>query len=180
MTRDVAIRQVFDWFNANDGSDRPFAGLPIVAGVNTLIGGSLSSPNAIEYAAGVSRLLGERGNRFEPICHDPGYANPVTSVEYYFFDRDAYRTETQYRTDLSVDYQHRVGGREDVFFHAEVLNVFNQFQLCGCGSTVFNHGGGTMCGRSTMAFDGSEFRDDASHSTRSRRRRCKKSTGLQR
>ena len=30
----------------------------------------------------------------------------------------------------------------DVFFHAEVLNVFNQYQLCGCGGTVFNNGGG--------------------------------------
>jgi Carboxypeptidase regulatory-like domain/TonB dependent receptor len=308
VTPDVAIRQVFDWFNANGGSNRPFAGPPIVAGVNTLIGDSLSSPNAIEYAAGVSRLLGERGSiradwvfrdfndfyvsrtdlttgkttdalgrvyditlventndlerryqagtfqatyRFAsnveiggnytlsrtwgnfdgenptsgpikgellsypeyrearwnapdgnlgtdqrhrariwgvyrvPLGGDagsldigvvegmasgtpytfggatdqapgtgvgridssrfvanPGYANPVTSVEYYFFDRDAYRTEAQYRTDLSVNYQHRVGGRADVFFHAEVLNVFNQFQLCGCGGTVFNNGGG--------------------------------------
>jgi hypothetical protein len=29
-----------------------------------------------------------------------------------------------------------------VFFHGEVLNIFNQFQLCGCGGTVFNNGGG--------------------------------------
>ena len=31
-------------------------------GVNTQIGGSLDSPNSLEYAAGVSRLLGERGS----------------------------------------------------------------------------------------------------------------------
>ena len=30
-----------------------------------------------------------------------------------------------------------------MFFHGEVLNVFNQFQLCGCGGTVFNNGGGS-------------------------------------
>ena len=54
-----------------------------------------------------------------------------------------YRTEAQYRTDLSVNYQYRVGGGADVFFHAEVLNIFNQFQLCGCGGTVFNNGGGS-------------------------------------
>ena len=29
----------------------------------------------------------------------------------------------------------------ELFFHGEVLNVFNQFQLCGCGDTVFNNGG---------------------------------------
>jgi hypothetical protein len=308
VTSDAAIRQVFDWFNANGGSNRAFAGPPVVAGVNTLIGDSLSSPNAIEYAAGASRQLGERGSvradwvfrgfndfyvsrtdlttgkttdalgrpyditlventndlerryqagtfqanyRFRsnvevggnytlsrtwgnfdgenptsgPIrgellsypeyrearwnapdgnlgtdqrhrvrmwgvyrvplgghpgaldigvveimasgtpytfggatdsapgtgvgridssryVTNPGYANPVASVEYYFFDRDEYRTEAQYRTDLSVNYQYRVGGKADVFFHAEVLNLFNQFQLCGCGGTVFNNGGG--------------------------------------
>ena len=31
----------------------------------------------------------------------------------------------------------------ELFFHGEVLNVFNQFQLCGCGDTVFNNGGVT-------------------------------------
>ena len=67
----------------------------------------------------------------------------MTSVEYYFFERDQYRTEAQYRTDLSVNYQYRVGGGADLFFHAEVLNLFNQFQLCGCGCTVFNNGGGS-------------------------------------
>jgi hypothetical protein len=307
VTPDVAIRQLFNWFNANGGSNRPFAGSPSVAGVNTLIGDSLSSPNAIEYAAGVSRLLGERGSiradwvfrdfndfyvsrtdlttgkttdalgrayditlventndlerryqagtfqanyRFgssveiggnytlsrtwgnfdgenplsgplkgellsypeyrearwnapegnlgtdqrhrvrmwgvyrvplgstvgsldigvvqamasgtpytfggatdqapgtgvgrinsSPFVTNPGYATPVTSVEYYFFERDRYRTEAQYRTDLSVNYQYRLGGGAEVFFHTELLNLFNQFQLCGCGATVFNNGG---------------------------------------
>jgi hypothetical protein len=307
VTPDVAIRQVFDWFNANGGANRPFSGPPVVAGVNTLIGDSLKSPSALEYAAGVSRQLGERGSvradwvfrdfndfyvsrtdpstgkttdalgrvyditlventndlerryqagtfqanyRFgdgveiggnytlsrtwgnfdgenpssgplkgellsypeyrevrwnapegnlgtdqrhrvriygvyrvplssnagaldigivesmasgtpytfggatdaapgtgvgrinsSPYVVNPGYSTPVTSVEYYFFDRDAYRTEAQYRTDLSVNYQYRVGGEADVFFHAELLNVFNQYQLCGCGATVFNNGG---------------------------------------
>jgi hypothetical protein len=309
VTPDVAIRQVFDWFNANGGANRPFASSPTVAGVNTLIGDSLASPNALEYAAGVSRLVGQRGSvrvdwvfrdfndfyisrtdlstgkvansqgtvfdvtlvensndlerRYQggtfqanyriangvevggnytlsrtwgnwdgenpasgplraelfsypeyrearwnapdgnlgadqrhrvriwgtyrvplgskagsldlgvvegmasgtpytfggstaenpgtgvgridssPYVTNPGYANPVTSVEYYFFERDRYRTEAQYRTDLSVNYQYRLGGGADVFFHGEVLNIFNQYQLCGCGGTVFNNGGGS-------------------------------------
>jgi len=310
VTPDVAIRQVFDWFNANGGTSRPFAEPPTVAGVNFMIGGSLDSPNAMEYAAGVSRVLGQRGSvradwvfrdfndfyitrtdmstgkitnsqgttldinliensndglerRYQagtfqanyrirsgvevggnytlsrtwgnfdgenpasgpltaqlysypeyrearwnlpegnlgtdqrhrariygvyqvpmattagsldvglvfgaasgtpytfggaaatspgtgvgqinssPYVTNPGYATPVTRVEYFFFERDRYRTEAQYRTDLSVNYQYKFAGGPSAFFHAEVLNVFNQFQLCGCGGTVFNNGGGS-------------------------------------
>jgi Carboxypeptidase regulatory-like domain/TonB dependent receptor/TonB-dependent Receptor Plug Domain len=308
VTPDVAIQQLFDWFNASGGTNRPFRSAD-VPGVNTFIGDSLKSPNALEYAAGVSRLLGERGSvrvdyvfrdfndfyvsrtdlstgqttnslgrsfdisliensndlerryqaaafqanyRFgtnveiggnytlsrtwgnfdgenpasgpltaqllaypeyreekwnqpagnlgtdqrhrariwgvyrvpmastagsldvgivygaasgtpytfggatagapgtgvgrinsSPFVTNPGYATPVTSVEYYFFERDEYRTEAQFRTDLSVNYQYRLAGGVDLFFHSEVLNVFNQFQLCGCGGTVFNNGGGS-------------------------------------
>jgi outer membrane receptor for ferrienterochelin and colicin len=74
---------------------------------------------------------------------NPGYARPPASVEYVFFPRDQYRTETQYRTDLSVNYKRKIVGRAEGFFHAEVLNIFNKFQLCGCGGTVFNNGGGS-------------------------------------
>lgn len=81
-----------------------------------------------------------------PYVVNPGYANPLgntTTVEYVFFPRDEYRTETQHRTDFSVNYTHKILGRSEVFFHGEVLNIFNQFQLCGCGGTVFNNGGGS-------------------------------------
>ena len=310
VTPDAAIRQLFDWFNANGGTNRPFLSAD-VPGVNTFIGESLDSPNALEYAAGVSRVLGRRGSvradwvfrdfndfyvqrtdlttgrvtnslgtefdvnliensndlerryqggtvqatyRFgavdvggnytlsrtwgnfdgenpasgpltsqlssypeyrearwnlpdgnlgtdqrhrarvwgiyrvpmdssagaldvgvvyaaasgapfgfagataaspgtamgqinpRPYVTNPGYANPLgttATVEYFFFPRDRYRTEAQYRTDLSVNYRYRLPGGADVFFHGEVLNVFNQFQLCGCGGTVFNNGGGS-------------------------------------
>ena len=308
VTPDVAIQQLFNWFNANGGTNRPFRSAD-VPGVNTFIGDALKSPNALEYAAGVSRLLGQRGSvrvdyvfrdfndfyitrtdlgtgqttnslgqRFDinliensndlerryqagafqanyrfidsleiggnytlsrtwgnfdgenpasgpltgqlfsypeyrderwnqpegnlgsdqrhrvriwgvyrvpvgttagsldvgvvygaasgtpytfggatsaspgtgvgrinssPYVTNPGYATPVTSVEYYFFERDEYRTEPQYRTDLSINYQYRLAGGANVFFRGEVLNVFNQFQLCGCGGTVFNNGGGS-------------------------------------
>jgi hypothetical protein len=306
---DVAIQQVFNWFNANGGANRPFAEPPTVQGVNTKIGDSLDSPNALEYAAGVSRLLGERGSfradwvfrdfndfyitrtdlttgkatddlgrlydlnliensndlerryqggtfqanyRFgggvevggnytlsrtwgnfdgenpasgpltaqlfsypeyrdarwnqaegnlgidqrhrariygtyhvpmsstagsldfgviygaasgtpytfggaaatspgtgigqinsSPFVTNPGYTTPASRVEYYFFPRDEYRTEAQHRTDLSINYQYRLAGGADIFFHGEVLNILNQFQLCGCGGTVFNNGGGS-------------------------------------
>jgi hypothetical protein len=81
-----------------------------------------------------------------PYVVNPGYANPLqstTTVDYFFFPRDKYRTEAQYRTDFSMNYKHRLVGHADGFFHMEVLNIFDQFQLCGCGGTVFNNGGGS-------------------------------------
>ena len=60
LTREQAIRTVFDWFNANGGSSRP-AVLTILPGVNTRIGTGLISPSATEVAGGVTRKLGERG-----------------------------------------------------------------------------------------------------------------------
>lgn len=81
-----------------------------------------------------------------PYVTNPGYANPLqstTTVDYFFFARDKYRTEAQYRTDFSANYKHKIAGHAEAFFHMEVLNIFNQFQLCGCGGTVFNNGGGS-------------------------------------
>jgi Carboxypeptidase regulatory-like domain/TonB dependent receptor len=74
---------------------------------------------------------------------NPGYAMAPAQLEYFFTARDAFRTEASYRTDVSVNYSHRLRGTSEAFFHGEVLNVFNQFQLCGCGDTVFNNGGVT-------------------------------------
>ena len=76
---------------------------------------------------------------------NPGYLTPPAQLEYFFLGRNPFRTETTYRTDLSVNYGYRLGRVSDVqpelFFHGELLNVFNQFQLCGCGETVFRNGG---------------------------------------
>jgi hypothetical protein len=72
---------------------------------------------------------------------NPGYALGPGQLEYFFTARDAFRTETSYRTDISVNYAHRLRGTAEAFFHGEILNVFNEFQLCGCGDTVFNNGG---------------------------------------
>jgi hypothetical protein len=71
---------------------------------------------------------------------------PLGATDYYFTPRDAFRTETTYRTDLSINYARRVrasGMQPELFFHGEVLNVFNQFQLCGCGASAFSNGGAT-------------------------------------
>ena len=81
-----------------------------------------------------------------PYVTNPGYVNPLqstTTVDYFFFARDHYRTEAQYRTDFSANYKKRIAGKVEGFFHMDVLNIFNQFQLCACGGTVFNNGGGS-------------------------------------
>jgi hypothetical protein len=76
---------------------------------------------------------------------NPGYLTPPAQLEYYFLGRSPFRTETTYRTDLSVNYGYRLRGpaatQPELFFHGELLNVFNQFQLCGCGENVFRNGG---------------------------------------
>ena len=80
-----------------------------------------------------------------PYVTNPGYANPLgntTTVEYFFFERDRFRTESQNRTDLALNYSFRVN-HVDLFFRGDLLNVFNVYQLCGCGGTVFNNGGGS-------------------------------------
>jgi hypothetical protein len=78
------------------------------------------------------------------LVQNPGYVTPPAAVNYYFTARDAFHLDNTYRTDISVNYAYRLpmsSSAPELFFHGEVLNVFNQFQLCGCGDTVFNNGG---------------------------------------
>jgi outer membrane receptor for ferrienterochelin and colicin len=74
---------------------------------------------------------------------------PASTVTAYFFGpRDEFHTEGQRRTDLAVNYLYRVpgAGRLQLFGQLQVLNVFNQFQLCACGSTVFGTGSAANAG----------------------------------
>ena len=78
---------------------------------------------------------------------NPGYvtAQGGSGVTYYFSGRDAFRTATSRRTDVAANYAftlNGVGRKTELFVQAQVLNVLNQFQLCGCGDTVFKNGGG--------------------------------------
>jgi hypothetical protein len=89
-----------------------------------------------------------------PFVTNPGYLSPATGTlnkSYYFTARDAFRTEASYRTDLSATYSYALGaGRRhiDLFGQAVVINLFNQFDLCGCGATsVFGNGGADVATR---------------------------------
>jgi Carboxypeptidase regulatory-like domain/TonB dependent receptor len=94
--------------------------------------GAVGPIDTTPYVTGVS-YLNPSGNRADG------------AWDYYFTARDAFRTEANYRTDLSANYSYRIPGANtlDLFFRAELINVFNQFQLCGCGNTVFANGGTT-------------------------------------
>jgi hypothetical protein len=71
-----------------------------------------------------------------------------TTTTYYFGPRDEFHTEGQKRTDLAVNYVRRVPGasRMQFFAQLQVLNVFDQSQLCACGSTVFGTGSAANAG----------------------------------
>lgn len=87
-----------------------------------------------------------------PYVSNPGgvYLTPPgsTTTTYYFGPRDEFHTEGQIRTNLALNYARPLpkAGRAQFFAQAQLLNVFNQFQLCGCGSTVFGTGSAANAG----------------------------------
>jgi Carboxypeptidase regulatory-like domain len=92
---------------------------------------------------------GNGGVNVVPFVTNPGYANPQgdSSEDYYYTARDAFRTENSRRTDFAANYTHGInaGSRKlDLFVQAQVLNIFNHFDMCGCGATVFANGGNAM------------------------------------
>jgi hypothetical protein len=64
-------------------------------------------------------------------------------MTYYYTARDAFHTEGQRRTDFAATYTRAIPGARglELFGQFQLINVFNQFQLCACGNTVFSNGG---------------------------------------
>jgi outer membrane receptor for ferrienterochelin and colicin len=87
-----------------------------------------------------------------PYVTNPGnaYLTPPsnTATTYFFGPRDEFHTEGQIRTDIAANYVYKIPGtgRMQLFGQLQVLNVFNQFQLCACGSTVFGTGSAANAG----------------------------------
>lgn len=93
-----------------------------------------------------------------PYVTNPGYLNPPpgTTTTYYYGPRDEFRTAAQIRTDLAVNYNYRIPGAGglELFGQLQVLNVFDQSQLCACGGTVFGTGSaGNAGGINTQRLD---------------------------
>jgi len=85
----------------------------------------------------------------QPYVTNPGYLTPPSNtggnaVTYFFTARDAYRTDGERRTDLAINYAFKIPAARSaqLFAQVQVVNLFNQFQLCGCGGTIFQNGGG--------------------------------------
>jgi outer membrane receptor protein involved in Fe transport len=104
--------------------------------------------SGIPYSASNQNSASFNGVDPRPWVGNIGYLTPPTpsQVQYYYTARDAFRLEGQKRTDLAVSYDYglRLGGARplDLFVQAQVINLFNQFQLCGCGgSAAFTKGG---------------------------------------
>ena len=111
----------------------------------------------VPYGAGGGLASGQSGFSASavvdarPFVTDVGYATPQggSRETYYYTARDAFRTEASRRTDMAANYTYRVPGSRslDAFVQLQVLNVFNVQDLCGCGSDVFNNGGGVALSR---------------------------------
>jgi hypothetical protein len=81
-----------------------------------------------------------------PFVTNPGYQTPPpgNQTTYFYTGRDAFRAVGQKRTDFAANYGYNVAMSSrtlNIFVQAQVINIFNQFQLCGCGGTVFVNGG---------------------------------------
>ena len=73
-----------------------------------------------------------------------------SSETYYYTNRDAYRTDGYNRADFAATYNYSIGAgmrKIDLFVQAQVLNVLNEQDLCGCGGTVFLNGGNVVATR---------------------------------
>ncbi len=85
-----------------------------------------------------------------PYVSNPGYLNPPAGLDtvYYYTPRDAFRTAAQIRTDLAINYARRIPGAKglELFGQVQILNLFNQSQLCACGGTAFATGSGGNAG----------------------------------
>jgi hypothetical protein len=104
--------------------------------------------SGIPYSASNQNSASLNGVDPRPWVTNPGYLTPPAGAQtqYYYTARDAFRLDGQKRTDFAATYTHglRFGaGRPlDLFVQTQVVNLFNQFQLCGCGgSATFTKGG---------------------------------------
>jgi hypothetical protein len=104
--------------------------------------------SGIPYSASNQNSASLNGVDPRPWVTNPGYVSPPAGAQtrYFYTARDAFRLEGQKRTDFAATYNHGLqlgGGRPvDLFVQAQIVNLFNQFQLCGCGgSPTFSKGG---------------------------------------
>jgi hypothetical protein len=119
-------------------------GVPIVRG-NLTISILESLESGVPYSASNQNGTAN-GVNSAAFVTNPGYLTPpsASATTYFYTARDAFWTEGQKRTDLAASYNYGVGvgsRKIDLFIQGQIINVFNQAQLCGCGASVFSNGG---------------------------------------
>ena len=62
---------------------------------------------------------------------NPGYVQPPAVLDYYFTDRDAFRTDSLKRTDVGISWRRAMFGtvHGDLFVNLHILNVFGSTQV---------------------------------------------------
>ena len=118
-----------------------------VPGVNGLTVSALQTlTTGAPYGTGnLTNVATPSGIDSSPFVTNPGYETPPTGsiTAYFYIARDAFRLEGEKRTDLAALYSRKIARNLEAFAQIQLLNLFNQFQLCGCGATtVFVNGGG--------------------------------------
>jgi hypothetical protein len=103
--------------------------------------------SGVPYGASNINNTSANGIDSRPWVTNPGYLTPPTGANtlYFYTARDAFRTEGQKRTDFAVNYVRRLGTGSrpvNLFIQAQIINLFGNEQLCACGGTVFENGGG--------------------------------------
>lgn len=105
--------------------------------------------SGVPYGAGGREAIAPNGAvtsgvDARPYVTNPGYLTPPpgNSTTYFYTARDAFRTAAQYRADLGINYAYRVrqGRGLELFGQLQIINLFNQSQLCVCGGTAFGTG----------------------------------------
>jgi outer membrane receptor protein involved in Fe transport len=138
-------------------------GVPRVSGLIVSFLETLES--GVPFGANNLNNTSANGVDPRPYVTNPGYVAPPTgsTVNYFFTadcsrlpstipsqidcvggQRDGFRTQGQKRTDFAASYTYGVKAGAhtfDLFVQAQIINLFGQSQLCGCGDTVFVNGG---------------------------------------
>jgi hypothetical protein len=93
-----------------------------------------------------------------------GYQSAPNQAAYFFTDRDGFRTDNVFRTDLAVNYGYRLPSlsTSELFFQFQVWNLFNQDAIADVGNidvTTRTRDGGTTALTSFNPFTTTPVRD---------------------
>ncbi len=67
---------------------------------------------------------------------NPGYLTRPASETYYYTSRDAFHTDSIYRTDLAMNFSYRIGGAVEIYVAPIVYNVFNSQHVTTVNTAV--------------------------------------------